>query len=74
MFNRKRNNRGDLWASLLGLGVSVAAVFGSRRNGNRNIFAPIQNMANNGQMKRMATAVTEFSKELVLNQIQGKNK
>ncbi|MDF1511325.1 hypothetical protein PZE06_24720 [Robertmurraya sp. DFI.2.37] len=74
----RRNNRGILRATLIGLGFSSAAVFGLRRNGNTNILAPIQNMANNvrnnGQMKRMATAVTEFSKELVPNQIQGKNK
>ncbi|WP_251555514.1 hypothetical protein [Neobacillus muris] len=74
MFNRRRNNRGILWASLIGLGVSAAAVFGLRRNGNRNILAPVQNFTNNvrnnGQMKRMATAVTEFSKELVPNKNQ----
>ncbi|WP_246041939.1 hypothetical protein [Robertmurraya kyonggiensis] len=73
MFNRRRNNRGILWASLIGLGAS-AAVFGFRRNGNRNMLAPIQNLTNNvqnnGQMKRMVTAITEFSKELVPNQYQ----
>ena len=69
MFNR-RNNRGILWVTLIGLGVSVATVFGFRRNGNRNKLAPIQNFTNNGRINRMATAVTEFSKELMPNQNQ----
>lgn len=70
MFNRKRTNRGILWASLLGIGVS-AATFGLRRNGNKKMMTPIQNVTSNirsnGQMQRFATAVTEFSKELTPN-------
>ena len=46
MFGRKRNNRGMLWASLLGLGVSAAA-YGLRRNQNRNMLRPVQNVMNN---------------------------
>jgi hypothetical protein len=41
---RKGNNRGMMWASLLGLGVS-AAVYGLRRN--RNMMRPVQNAMNN---------------------------
>ncbi|MBO1510161.1 hypothetical protein [Metabacillus bambusae] len=69
MFGRKRNNRGMMWASLLGLGVS-AAVFGIRSNRNRNMLRPVQNVMNNirtqtaGQMPN-AAGITEFSKELV---------
>ncbi len=72
MFGRRRNNRGFLWASLLGLGVSAVA-YGLRRNGNRNIQLPIQNLMNNfqlrnaGQMSRIAAPLAEFSKELALN-------
>ena len=46
MFGRKRNNRGMLWTSLLGLGVSAAA-YGLRRNQNRNMLRPVQNVMNN---------------------------
>lgn len=69
MFGMKRNNRGMLWVSLLGLGVS-AAMFGFGRNQNRNLLQPFQNILNNirtrsnSQMPN-AAALTEFSKELV---------
>lgn len=69
MFGRKRNNRGMMWASLLGLGVSAAA-FGIRSNRNRNMLRPVQNVMKNiqtrtaGQMPN-AAGITEFSKELV---------
>ncbi|WP_251552019.1 hypothetical protein [Neobacillus muris] len=73
MFNRKRNNRGVLWASLLGLGVSVAALR-LRRNGNKNMLAPIQNIVKYGQIPKMTTALMEFSKELVPNKNKLTNK
>ncbi|MDW7618018.1 hypothetical protein SC499_26040 [Peribacillus simplex] len=69
MFGRKRNNRGMMWASLLGLGVSAAA-YGLGRNRDRNMLRPVQNVMNNirtqtaGRMPN-AAAITEFSKELV---------
>lgn len=69
MFNRKRNNRGVLWTSLISLGVSAAAL-GLRRNGNKNMLASIQNVMKNGQIPKMANAITEFSKELVPNKNQ----
>ncbi|MCQ6274892.1 hypothetical protein JMM81_07930 [Bacillus sp. V3B] len=69
MFGRKRNNRGMMWASLLGLGVSAVA-YRLRRNQNRNMLRPVQNAVNSirtqttGNMPNVA-AVTEFAKELV---------
>jgi hypothetical protein len=75
MFGRRRNNRGIIWASLLGLGVSAAA-YGLRRNGNGNRSVPIQNfmsnfrMQNDGQIPKMATSLTEFSKDLTPNKNQ----
>jgi hypothetical protein len=69
MFGMKRNNRGMMWVSLLGLGVSAAA-FGLGRNRNSNMLRPVQNVINNirtrsnNQMPNAAT-LTEFSKELV---------
>ena len=57
-----------MWVSLLGLGVSAAAL-GLRKNRNR--FVPIKNLMNhfqfrnNEQMTKMANAITEFSTELV---------
>jgi hypothetical protein len=68
-FGRKRNNRGMMWASLLGLGVSAAA-YGIGKNRNSNMLRPVQNVLNSirtrtaGQMPN-AAAITEFSKELV---------
>lgn len=78
MFGRKRNNRGFLWTTLLGLGISIATL-GLRRNGNRNMVSPIQNIMNsilsrNGQMPKIAAGLTEFSKELTPNKDQIKNK
>lgn len=70
MMGKRRNNRGMVWASLLGLGVS-AVTYGWRRNRNGNMLAPVQNLMNNfrsqnaGQMSKMATSLTEFSKEIV---------
>jgi hypothetical protein len=73
----RRNNRGMMWASLLGLGVSAAA-YGLGRNRNRNMMAPIQDLLNNiqnrnsRQMPNMAN-LTEFSKELAPNKDSNKN-
>jgi hypothetical protein len=71
IFGRKRNNRGMVWASLLGLGVSTAA-YGLKRNQNRNMLRPVQNVMNNIRMRTTSNrpnvaAVTEFAKELVPN-------
>jgi Na+(H+)/acetate symporter ActP len=69
MFGRRRNNRGMMWASLLGLGVSAAA-YGLRKNQNRDMLRPVQNVMNNirtqtaGNMPNVA-AITEFAKELI---------
>lgn len=71
MFGIKRNNRSLMWASLLGLAFSAAA-FGLRRNRNSDMLRPVQNVINNirtrtaSQMPN-ATALTEFSKEIVPN-------
>lgn len=69
MFGRRRNNRGMVWMSMLGLGISAAA-YGLRGNRNRNMLRPVQNVMNNirtqtaGNMPNVA-AITEFAKELV---------
>lgn len=66
MFGRRRNNRGILWASLLGLGVSAAA-YGIRRNSNRRWQDSVKNIMNNFRTRNTSTLLplTEFSKELV---------
>ncbi|WP_228460322.1 hypothetical protein [Cytobacillus dafuensis] len=68
MFGRRRNNRGMIWASLLGLGVSAAAI-GLSRNRNRNMMNPLQNIMNNLQtpLNRQVpnAALTEFAKEII---------
>ncbi|MGE8205744.1 hypothetical protein ACQKP0_14400 [Heyndrickxia sp. NPDC080065] len=76
MLGIRRNNRGMMWMSLLGVGVS-AAIFGLSRNRNKNMLGPLQNfmknsrMPNFGQMQNMAT---EFSKELMPNNDQSNKK
>ena len=67
VFGRKRNNRGMLWATILGLGASAAA-YGLNRSRNKNIKKPLQNVMNTmqtpfkGQIPNAALA--EFAKEL----------
>ncbi|ATH95117.1 hypothetical protein [Bacillus glycinifermentans] len=56
----RRRNRGAMWMSLLGLGISLAAYL-FRRNGNKN------KQQNN--LPNVASALTsEFSNELKPNQ------
>jgi hypothetical protein len=78
MFGRKGNNRGMMWMSLLGVGVSAAA-YGLRRNRNRNMLRPVQNVMNSIRTKTAgnmpsAAGITEFAKELVPNTNSLKNK
>lgn len=70
MFGRKRNNRGIVWASLLGLGISTATYYGLKRNQNRYMLRTIQNVMNNIRMRTTdnmpsVAVVTELAKELV---------
>lgn len=71
MFGRRKNNRGMIWASLLGLGVS-AAVYGLRKTQIRNVPNPLQNLMgnlrfDNLQMPKTANLM-EFSEELLPNE------
>ncbi|MBS4189507.1 hypothetical protein KHA94_04675 [Bacillus sp. FJAT-49705] len=70
IFGRRRNNRGMILASLLGLGVGAAA-FGLSRNRNKNMMNPLQNIMNNLQtpFNRQVpnAALTEFAKEITPN-------
>jgi hypothetical protein len=77
IFRRRRNNRGMMWGSILGLGVS-AAVYGFSRNRNKKRFQPLENLMNNSrmgpfQMPKMA-GLTEFAKEFVPNKTPLNNK
>ncbi|MED3563623.1 hypothetical protein [Bacillus xiapuensis] len=87
MFKRKRKNRGAMWASLFGLGIS-AAVFGVTRGKRKISVPPIQNMQNSVQnnmqnmMKNFTpktninmmdnAALTEFSEELLESALKNK--
>lgn len=66
MFGRKRNNRGMIWASILGLGVSAAA-YGFSRNGNKKWKNPVQNSVQNfmngTHAQNVTPHLTEFSEE-----------
>jgi hypothetical protein len=78
MFGRRRNNRGMVWASILGLGIS-AATYGLSRNRNKNMLSPVQNIMKNFQYRNIAQTpnmanLTEFSKELVPNKNSNTNK
>ena len=69
MFGRRRNNRGKMWGSLLGLGIAAAA-FGLGRNRNRNMLNPLQNMMNNFREEKSVqqpnmAGLTEFAKEFL---------
>ncbi|WP_108670591.1 hypothetical protein [Peribacillus acanthi] len=74
MFGRKKRSNGMLWATLIGLGVSAAAL-GLGRNNKQNTTADtVQSLMsdlklpniNMGQMPKMAN-LTEFAKELAPN-------
>ncbi|MED2945050.1 hypothetical protein P4284_08985 [Bacillus swezeyi] len=75
LFGRRRN-RGTMWMTLLGLGISLAA-FLFRRNGNKN--NPVQNLMKNFNQKTnspnvASSLVNEFSNELTPNQNAFNNK
>ncbi|WP_057767259.1 hypothetical protein [Cytobacillus praedii] len=68
IFGRKRNNKGIVWASIVGLGISAAA-YGLKRNQSSNRSLPIQKILNSIQMgtnsnKQNIPALAEFAKEL----------
>lgn len=63
-----------MWASLLGLGISAAAVFGVTRGKRKDFTLPFQNPLKNFSPKinvnRMDNAaLTEFSEELLTSAI-----
>jgi hypothetical protein len=77
MFGRKRrNNRGVMWASIVGLGISAAAALRRRRNQNNHMDQSVKNLMNtlptmkNGQTPNLAAIATEFSKELTQSKDQ----
>lgn len=76
LFGQKRKNRGTMWASLIGIGLS-AAVFGITR-GKRTVNAlPLQNLAKNFSTKTDLNlmnnaALTEFSEELLSSALKNK--
>ncbi|MBY0098709.1 hypothetical protein [Mesobacillus maritimus] len=73
MFGKKKNNRGTISASIVGLGLAGAAVFGFMKKRHDDSIQPEKNIATlmeslnigkRGQMPNLAT-LTEFSKELL---------
>ncbi|MEH7177744.1 hypothetical protein [Neobacillus vireti] len=74
MFGRKRNRKGTMWASLIGLGIS-AAVFGLTRGKRKNITMPIQHLVQSFTPKTNLnhmnnTALAEFSEELLASALR----
>jgi hypothetical protein len=77
MFSKRRNNRqGVIWASVIGLVVSAAALL-LRRNQDTNGFNPIDSLVSQvGQnnLTKNNAVLAEFSKELAPTSKLGKNK
>ncbi|WP_312471501.1 hypothetical protein [Neobacillus sp.] len=74
----KRKSNGAMWASLLGLGISAATVFGVTRGKRKDFTLPFQNVVKNFSPKmnfnRMDdTALTEFSEELLESALNKNN-
>ncbi|MBE4907607.1 hypothetical protein IMZ08_05955 [Bacillus luteolus] len=68
MFGRKKDSKGWLWGSIIGMGIGAALVSLGK---NRNMMDSIKNMTNNvnsgqkGSIPNFNLAtLTEFSKEL----------
>jgi predicted histidine transporter YuiF (NhaC family) len=75
MFAKKRKNRGAIWASLVGLGLSAAVIGVTKGRGK----IPIQNIAKNLTSKnnsnRMDNAgLTEFSEDLLKSALNKNHK
>lgn len=78
MFGKKKTNRGMIGASILGLGLTGATVYGlmKKRNidtshemkGIENLIGSL-NIGRNGQMPNMAS-LAEFSQELLPNKTE----
>lgn len=73
MFGKKKNNRGMIGASIVGLGLAGAALFGMVNKRTNDTNQPIKNigalmdnlnLGKNGKMPNLAT-LNEFSKELL---------
>lgn len=70
LFGKKKSNSGMMWASLLGLVISIVA-FGAKKNGSQTVdYTPLHNITEKMQNRSTANllkAVTanEFSKELL---------
>lgn len=77
MFGRKRKSRGNMWISLLGVGIS-AAVFGLTRGKRKNIVQPIQDVVQSFTPKNNIninnTALAEFSEELLASALRNDHK
>lgn len=76
LFTPRRKNRGAMWASLLGLGLS-AAVVGVTRGKRKNFTLPFQNAVKNFSPKTNFNimddaALTEFSEELLTSALKNK--
>ncbi len=72
MFGRKKDSKGWLWGSIIGIGIGAALVSLGK---NRNMMDSIKNMTNNVNLDQKGSmpnfnlaALTEFSKELTPKQ------
>jgi hypothetical protein len=78
LFTRKKSNKGAMWASIIGLGLSAAA-FAVTRGKRTMPSLPIQNMMSNltprSNIGAMDTgALTEFSEELLESALRDNDK
>lgn len=64
-FGRRRRNKGVLWASLIGLGIS-AATYRFKKNRNPKMQHFMNNMrTRNNIIPNMNNIIAEFSQELI---------
>ncbi|MGJ7922371.1 hypothetical protein [Neobacillus sp. LXY-4] len=68
-FGRRRNNRGIMWASLIGLGMSAATYFMGRNQNRNDRTTKLQGLMQNFQQTKNAgmpnfAGLTEFAEEI----------
>ncbi|MGG5254185.1 hypothetical protein ACQYAD_11885 [Neobacillus sp. SM06] len=75
MFSRRRNNKGAMWASLIGIGISAVAML-TRNKGQKKVPSiNFQNLMKNNPLKTSSpnisdAALAEFSEELMSKALQ----
>ena len=76
MFSRRRrNNKGAMWASLIGIGISAVAMLSKNKGQKKTSSINFQNLMKNNPLKTSTpnisdAALAEFSEELMSKALQ----